>query len=111
MIPPPTDDIETLVIRGQFDLVHKSLTELAQGRKTPRPALSAIEALEKRRKQLCMTKQQFSKIIGAGPIHYSEIINNKRALSVRMITRAYAIGVPIEPLLGITKPRLPFFCG
>lgn len=61
--------------------------------------VSVAGALEYRRDQYGLSRQEFAAIIGLTASHYSEIINGKRRLPLSATIRAYAIGVPAPVLL------------
>lgn len=68
--------------------------------KFPVEAPHPIEAIKFRMEQLGITNAKFAVIIG-GRNRASEILNNKRSLSIRMIRKLHReMGIPAESLIG-----------
>jgi transcriptional regulator with XRE-family HTH domain len=62
--------------------------------------VSLLEALEFRRGQYGLSQRQFARVLGVTPANYSRFVNHGRGLSLQVLRRAYAIGVPASILLG-----------
>lgn len=60
---------------------------------------SIPDALEFRRDQYGLTRQEFCAVIGISISHYSEVLSGKRSLPIKATKRAYYIGVPARILL------------
>lgn len=65
--------------------------------------VSVADALEFRREAYGLTRTQFCELLGMRPSHYSEVVNGRTPLPIKATRRAFALGVPAEFLLQITK--------
>lgn len=77
-------------------MILRLLSEAQAGKITE---VSIVDALEFRRDQYGLTKEEFAAILGLQKSHYSEIVMGKRGLPINATKRAFAIGVPAEILL------------
>lgn len=77
-------------------LILRLLAEAETGKKEN---VSIADALEFRREQYGLTRQEFCAVIGIAASHYSEVLSGKRSLPIKATKRAYFIGVPARTLL------------
>lgn len=82
------------------DLIRRLKREVAEGVE----ANSAGEALEFRRDQYGLTRDEFCEILSIGVDHYSEIIDGKRPTPMTLVRKANAIGVPLSSLVHGSVP-------
>lgn len=78
------------------DLISRLLAEANAGISSK---VSLIDALEFRRQMYGLSMSQFAQVLGMQPSHYSEFLSGDRGLSLRVLKRAHAIGVPAKVLL------------
>lgn len=110
MTPFDADLIQFLAIQGDRQSLMEVLARLTDDRTALRPAMTAGEALEMRRRQLAvLTRKDMAELLRITPMRYNDFIYGGRPVSRYAMARAYALGTRIEPLLGIEKPRSLFF--
>lgn len=59
---------------------------------------SVIDAVEFRREEYGLNQSQWAKVLGLTRSHYSEFINEKRALPSKAMANAFCFGVPADCL-------------
>lgn len=77
-------------------IILRLLAEAKVGKKFE---VSICDALEFRREQYGLTKNEWAAVLGISASHYSEFTNGKRSLPLSATKRAFAVGVPAELLL------------
>lgn len=108
--PGPEINAQWLVVRGEKERLLDYLQKLATGQTELKPTMSVREALEGRRRQFqIINKREWAALLDLSIWHYSRVINGHKPITLNVIRRAWALGVPIEPLLERAKPRTLFF--